>query len=401
MYILTIPESVLTFVCGFGILQGVLLAAFIYFHPKSEKSVNIFLALYIICTSAIMSLPFTINMIGWRHGYLLYWIPSLGGPLLYLYLKSFREIIHFRKIVLHLVFPVLFFLLSYWNVTRLNSRLPATDNVPADVLQNPVTISIQLIRAIQQLFYFFLARRTLLSYQRSIRQLFSETSNIDLQWARFLVNGYLALVLLYVAIYPLMLRYSEQFNLLLLLNMSLATPYIYIATYKGILQHTIWQLKPEVKKENIEEQMQIAGTIDANESNDEQRKPEKTGLNESRLDELVKKVTYLMEQEKIYQEPELTLQQLAKQLDVPVYQVSQTLNEGMKRNFYDVVNGYRVEEAKRLLLDDKNKNYTILSVGFEAGFNSKTTFNTVFKKFTGLTPTAFRDKQKMIPAVPV
>jgi len=57
-----------------------------------------------------------------------------------------------------------------------------------------------------------------------------------------------------------------------------------------------------------------------------------------------------------------------------------------------------VQEAKRLLLDSKNKNFTILSVGFEAGFNSKTTFNTVFKKFTGLTPTEYREKQKEIVA---
>ena len=58
------------------------------------------------------------------------------------------------------------------------------------------------------------------------------------------------------------------------------------------------------------------------------------------------------------------------------------------------MNGYRVEEAKRLLVDPRNQNYTILSVGFEAGFNSKTTFNTVFKKFTGFTPTEFREKKK-------
>jgi AraC-like DNA-binding protein len=66
----------------------------------------------------------------------------------------------------------------------------------------------------------------------------------------------------------------------------------------------------------------------------------------------------------------------------------------MKKNFYDLINGYRVEEAKRLLLDTKNRNYTILSVGFEAGFNSKTTFNTVFKKFTGHTPTDFRETHR-------
>ena len=117
-------------------------------------------------------------------------------------------------------------------------------------------------------------------------------------------------------------------------------------------------------------------------------------MNQNKIDEIVKKITGLMEQEKLYQETDLTLQQLADKLQVPTYQVSQAINDGMKKNFYDLVNGYRVEEAKRLLVDPKNENYTILSVGFEAGFNSKTTFNTVFKKFTGLTPTDFRNQQR-------
>ena len=102
-----------------------------------------------------------------------------------------------------------------------------------------------------------------------------------------------------------------------------------------------------------------------------------------------------MEEEKLYQETELTLQQLSDKLGLHTYLVSQAINEGLKKNFYDLVNNYRVEEAKRLLLHPKNVNYTVLSVGFEAGFNSKTTFNTVFKKFTGLTPTEYRDKQKL------
>jgi len=68
----------------------------------------------------------------------------------------------------------------------------------------------------------------------------------------------------------------------------------------------------------------------------------------------------------------------------------------LKKSFYDVINSYRVEEAKRLLLDEKNRNYTILSVGFEAGFNSKTTFNPVFKKFTGVTPTEYRDNKTRV-----
>ncbi len=107
---------------------------------------------------------------------------------------------------------------------------------------------------------------------------------------------------------------------------------------------------------------------------------------------IILRIKSLMEIDKIYQEAELTLHQLGNILQVPAYLVSQALNDGMNRNFYDLVNGYRVEEAKRLLLDTKSVNYTVLSVGYEAGFNSKTTFNTVFKKFTGLTPSEYRNK---------
>ena len=149
-----------------------------------------------------------------------------------------------------------------------------------------------------------------------------------------------------------------------------------------------------MNKEKVEEEMQQAEQIKSVDADRGKAKTVKTGLNAERIGEIVERIIVLMEQEKLYQETELTLQQLAGKLQVPTYLVSQALNEGLKKSFYDLVNGYRVKEAKRLLVDPKNQNFTILSVGFEAGFNSKTTFNTVFKKFTDLTPTEYRDQQK-------
>ena len=111
------------------------------------------------------------------------------------------------------------------------------------------------------------------------------------------------------------------------------------------------------------------------------------------MEEIAARIVTAMEVEKLFQETELTLQNLADKLSCPSYQISLAINDGLNKNFYDLVNGYRVEEAKKLLLSEKNRNYTILSVGFEAGFNSKTTFNTVFKKFTGFTPSEFRSRQ--------
>lgn len=392
MHLLTVSEKILFLLCGLGVVQGILLAALIYFHPKSDRSVNLFLAFYILGTSAVMSMPFFIKIFGWRNSFYLQPIPLLNGPLLYLYLRSFKETITWRKAVPHFLLAVAVFFFTYWNVVMVGQKYVGVKELPEEVLHRPTTIILQYLKPVQLIIYYFLSRKVLLSYQRSIKQLYSETSRIDLQWARYLVNGYLVLICVFVVIFSLMLRFHEWFDILLLINMVVATPYIYITTYKGVMQHTIWQIQPDAGKENIVEEINDVEKIEVV-YNPQKPAIEKTGLSNDKIEDLVGRITILMEKEKLYQETELTLQQLAGKLEVPTYQVSQALNEGLKKNFYDVVNGYRVEEAKRLLLDSKNKNYTILSVGFEAGFNSKTTFNTVFKKYTGLTPTEYRGRQ--------
>ena len=393
MHILSVSEEFLSLICGLGILQGILLATLVYFHPRSDRSVNIFLALYIFFTSAIMSLPFIMKVVGWQNSFFIQPLPFLTGPLLYVYLRSFKEAMTWRKVLPHLIAFFLFFFIAYWNISMLRSKYPAGSELPPEVLSEPRIITVQYIRFAQQILYYFLARRTLLSYQRSIRHLFSDISRVDLNWARFLVNGFLILICVFMVIFPVMRRYPEEFSALLFLNMAIATPYIYLAVYKGVSQPTVWQLQPAVKKEIVAEEILEAENIETGASDPDMQKAAKTGLGTDKINELTSKIVMLMEREKLFQETELTLNQLAQKLDVPTYQVSQALNEGLKRNFYDVVNRYRVEEAKRLLLDPKNTNFTILSVGFEAGFNSKTTFNTVFKKFTGLTPTEYRNKQ--------
>ena len=389
---LTITEKILLFICGFGVLQGAILACMILFHRTSERSVNIFLALYVLCTSLIISIPFFFKVIGWQNSYFLQPIPLFTGPFLYLYLRGFKENITWKKVLPHLVLPVVYLSFVYWNVTYFGHKYAGLNDPPAELLQSPRTIIIQYIKPVQQIFYFFMARRVLLSYRRSINQLYSETSRFDLNWARYLLYGYLILVCCFVVIFPLMLRFPDKFGLLLLFNMVIAAPYLYITSYKGIMQHTIWQIQPGINKTIFVHKMQEAEqavVTDGQRSN-----TFRIRLSRDRIKELSRRVIKLMELEKVYLETELTLQQLANKLKVPAYQVSQTLNEGMGKNFYDLVNGYRVEEAKELLLDPRNRNYTILSVGFEAGFNSKTTFNAVFKKFTGLTPTEFRDQYR-------
>jgi AraC-like DNA-binding protein len=257
------------------------------------------------------------------------------------------------------------------------------------MIRHPLPIAAVSVRLLQRVIYYFIARRALLTYQRSIKHLFSETSKINLRWVRWLINGYLAITLITIILYSMILRFPQYFTLWALLIGVCVSIYIYIAAFKGLFQSTLWQLH---KGENatIEEEMQEAGKMAASHI----AKQKKPALSDERINEIITRITSAMEREKVYQETELTLQQLSDKLNCPSHQVSQAINYKLKKTFFDLVNGYRVEEAKRLLLEGKNLNYTNLSVGFEAGFNSKTTFNTVFKKFTGLTPTDFRDKQK-------
>jgi AraC-like DNA-binding protein len=94
----------------------------------------------------------------------------------------------------------------------------------------------------------------------------------------------------------------------------------------------------------------------------------------------------LMEKEKLFQDPELSLTQIARQLQTNPSLVSMLVNKGFGMNFNDYVNRYRVEAVKELFAKGEHKKQTLLSIAFECGFNSKATFNRAFKKETGQTP---------------
>ena len=99
-----------------------------------------------------------------------------------------------------------------------------------------------------------------------------------------------------------------------------------------------------------------------------------------------------MKNNRPYLDPELTLDQLAKQLSLKSRLLSQVINDELGQNFYDFINRYRIEEASRLLTNPKDPKITVLEVLYEVGFNSKSSFNTLFKKYTGLTPSEFKKK---------
>lgn len=123
----------------------------------------------------------------------------------------------------------------------------------------------------------------------------------------------------------------------------------------------------------------------------DQTKYKTTAVSDEQSTRLFKKVLALVENEKQYRNPELTLKSMSESLSVSTQMLSMVINQLSGKNFNTFINNYRIEEAKLLLNSDTHKNLTIAAIAFEVGFNSISSFNTAFKKQTGQTPAAFKN----------
>lgn len=157
-----------------------------------------------------------------------------------------------------------------------------------------------------------------------------------------------------------------------LVNVSLilanaATIYVYLITQRHPDYHRL--LRSETRKANYE-------------------KSRISGLDVSVI---CTRLQELMRDEKVFADEDLSLHDLAAELGISAHQLSEILNERMKKNFNTFVNEYRVAEARSMLIDEPQR--SILSVGIAVGFNSNTTFCTVFSKITGVSPSQYRKRK--------
>ena len=128
---------------------------------------------------------------------------------------------------------------------------------------------------------------------------------------------------------------------------------------------------------------------------DEKKEPEKysrSGLRDDQADEYLNILIAYMEKNKPFLDRDLSIHDLASLTGIPRHHITQVLNENYGRNFFTFINEYRVKEVIERFSDPRFNHYTILAIAYDAGFNSKTTFNAIFKSHTGNTPSHFREK---------
>jgi len=136
---------------------------------------------------------------------------------------------------------------------------------------------------------------------------------------------------------------------------------------------------------NIDSTLQLAADIVLEEKKNESQTVSDYGLNA----DLTKLKKYMME-EKPFLNPSLTIQDISDAIGISTRELSVLINHRIGQHFYDFVNTYRIEEAMNILKDETKMKVTILEILYEVGFNSKSSFNTAFKKHTGNTPTFYR-----------
>lgn len=115
----------------------------------------------------------------------------------------------------------------------------------------------------------------------------------------------------------------------------------------------------------------------------------RSGLKKKDIEKYKNGILQYLESDKPYLEGDLTIGDLSKALDIPRHFITEIINEELGKNFYMLINEYRVEEVKRRMKNNQYDNFTILAIAYDSGFNSKSAFNTIFKKLTGITPSQY------------
>jgi AraC-like DNA-binding protein len=123
------------------------------------------------------------------------------------------------------------------------------------------------------------------------------------------------------------------------------------------------------------------------------QKNQNSGIKAEKKTEIEQKLLVLMEEKKMFTDSLISVGKLSKLTGEPSYVISQVINEKMEVSFYDWIARYRVEEAKKLMSDPKTAQYTVEQIAEEVGYNSKSAFNKAFKKFSGQTPSDFKNNR--------
>lgn len=306
-----------------------------------------------------------------------YW---LEGPLLLWYTRSLvYKNYTLTRIDFVYILPALLFLVymfaAFFSLEHETKYLYLRDYETSDAPF--IRHGMGLVREILRVAFSVMCVIDIRHCRQQIRARYSSVEEIDLGWLNFLVIAFLV-VRIWAVFVSIAVILSSHF--------SIHTDFAIMGL---IGNYTVFFLVStliffSLMRSSIFEGIELRDTFTET----------KYDTEKNELDpELKTRVSNYMESNKPYLANILTLEQLAKQLDMPPRTLSSTINRQFHQNFFEFINKYRVEEAKDQLSNPAEKHKTMIEIMADSGFNSKATFNTFFKKLVGSTPSQYREKQ--------
>lgn len=338
-------------------ISQILLISFYLFIKKKGSIVNktligAFLVTYaVFITGAFILLVPSQKIITYDLAHLLNLTVLLAVPILYIHFKSLFDaqyVISFRKILFHaLPFLVIFACLFYY-ILILGYR---------KYVFYPSGIYLISFLFLQNIFYFYLMLKEI----KTIKETSSNKSKLKL--FRFLLASALVIFSIKLILFIVwnILKYNDICIFI--------TGIFFLIVFIIINSFVIFSLNnPEL----------LLGV----------EKYQSSSISKEELNKYMAAVDGFMTQGKSFTDPLLSLERLSKHIKIPEKLLSQVINQSSGLNFNDFINRYRIDHAKKLMQGQNSMK--VLEIAYECGFNSKTTFNSAFKKFTGMTPSEFK-----------
>lgn len=376
--------SLISLVILLGIIQGLYFSITIFWIKSGNRKANRIYASLMACLSLSLVSTFLFETNLYIYFPYLTILPVhiqlLIGPLFYYYIRTltFEDTRFELKELLHgLPFALVFLYFLPFYLKGVDYKLQYIFRLLFDRLTvieayeyNLLLIAIQLSICA----YLVLSQRQIAAYRHKMEQTFSTINRIKYAWLTFFTNTLISVYTI-IAISLLLKLFGLPIDIFNGIAAGIASLTIYIVGYRGMLQSQIFYGS------------ETADLI----KNKKAALPHKEG--NRHLEALFR----IMETEKPFTDPELTLGMLAEKLSISRTLLSQIINDQIGMNFFDFINIYRIKEVKQYLLDPQKSHLKITALAEEAGFQSKTSFNRIFKLWLNMTPSEFREKYKDVP----
>ncbi|MCL3781035.1 AraC family transcriptional regulator [Prolixibacteraceae bacterium JC049] len=308
------------------------------------------------------------------------------GAMIYLYARN----LHNRKLKLYhydwlLIVPLVLSFVSYIPYYMLNGADKLADftnygGLHRDIISNLWEWNFEIIFNVSLLGAALLEIK---KYQQNIKEQLSNIAKVDLHLSSLVIKTCLVafsleLVFVYMTFFGFP-YYHFLFNLFELMQLVI----LLIIGYDALNSYRhINALREEWEKVPVSE-IKVDGQI---------VKYAKSTLSQQVSEGIRETLLNYMNEHQPYLEPQLRIKNLAEAMDIPSYHLSQVINEQFQQNFYEFINQYRVNYAMELMKNPSYQNFTLVAIGFEVGFNSKSAFYTAFRKITGKTPAKFQNE---------